>query len=585
MAAKSLEECNTILAEFLGEKTFRKLIKKHEGNRNSRQLLKDIFDIICEWFPPNFDQENGVFIGQGVGNFNLIEFASRIPELFSSQILLHTTAEYLKELERTEKYLQCLKVCRILTEILRNCSYEWFIGINTRELKILETSELEESKKAIIEFLSSLLKLINLMPFNAEQLESHGKLHLYHGILQLCHLVLEKISENSQTEILRNFKLSVLNKVACELMITCLQQIGDQTWILDSCKKIAVEILESLTVICGSRGVVDLLCGNDSVVDDPAEHGCLFPSGLLGNILENMKMFMATYKLSDYPVAIHVLVWSITNVKHPYLGEHISMMLPPLLILVDDYRIQNRLIGIRTLSHVIENINATELCWYGRADIIYNALHHRIRTNEPQVMQVLQPCLLKIIQVLEPSPKKAIANHKTNKCDENLQIILTAMEYESKILMRRAYSSNLALFVIHMGISIVKHFKHMLRVVFGYLGIGDGKTEAWRLAMLNILKCVIVNAWPRVPVHADDMLKCLMKLIIDVSMSSIAPVEVKNLMFEKIKECLVMLLCVCGDQVRDQLECMTSGLGLEQVEQLISSALDVYRTKSQTVLN
>ena len=47
-------------------------------------------------------------------------------------------------------------------------------------------------------------------------------------------------------------------------------------------------------------------------------------------------------------------------------------------------------------------------------------------------------------------------------------------------------------------------------------------------------------------------------------------------MFEKIKECLVMLLCVCGDLVRDQLECMTSGLGLEQAEQLISSALDIY---------
>ncbi len=584
MAAKSLKKCNTILREFLGEKTFRKLSEKHEDNCNTSRFLKDVFDIICERFPPNFDQKNEVFIEQGVRNFNLLEFASRIPEIFSSQIVLKSSAVYLKELESTEKYLQCLKICRILTEIIKKCSYEWFIGVNTEELKILETSKFEESKRTIIEFLNSLLKLTSLMPFSEDQLTSHGKLNLYPGILQFWHLVLEKISKNLHDEIHRNLKLSLLKSVACELVITCSQQIGNQNWILDSCQTIAVEILESVVVICGSHGVVDLLCGKSSrtLMNNP-ENDCLFPNGLLCKILENMKMLMANYMLPDCPVAIHVLVWSITNVKHPYLGKHISMILPPLLLLVDDYRVNNRVTGIETLSHVIENTNATELCWYGRADIIYDALHHRLHTNEPQVMQVLQSCLLKIIKVLETTPKKAIADPKVNKCDENFQIILTAMEYESKILMRQAYCSNLVSFVDHMGINIVRHFKRLLRIIFGYLEIGDGETEEWRIVMLDVLKCVIINAWPRLPVHADDMLKCLMKLVIDVSMSSIAPVEVKKSMFGKMKECLAMLLCVCGEPVRNQLECMTVGLGLDEAEKLITDALHLYKTNSQIV--
>ena len=588
MAAELLQECNPILLEFLGEKTLGEFDAKHKDNRNTGQFLKDVFDVICEGFPQYFEQDNEVFVEKGECKFNLVDLASQIPKIFSSRIVFHTSAEYLKELETAENYLQCLKICRILREIIKSSSFEWVGGVTTQELKDLEKLEFEESKKTIIEFLSSLLNLASLMPFDAEQLKSHGKLKLmlYPCILQLCHIVVQKISENLCVEFHKNFKSSVLRCVACEIVIACLQQIGNHSWILDNCKKIAMEILDSIVTICGSHSVVDLLCGNDytHLMNRP-ENDPLFPNGLLGRILENMKTLMAKYKLPDCPVAMHVLVWSVTNVKHPYLGKHISMILPPLLLLIDDYRVENRVTGIETLSHVIENTNTTELCWYGRADIIYDALHHRIHTNEPLIMRVLQPCLLKIIKVLEPSSKKAIAEFRTNKCDENFQIILTAMEYESKILMRRAYCSDLASFVNHMGVNIVRHFKRLLRVVFSYLEIGDGETEEWRMVMLDVLKCVIVNAWPRIPVHADGILKCLAKLIIDVTMSSIAPREVKEVMFEKIKECLVMLLCVCGEAVKNKLDCMTTGLGLDEAEKLISDALDVYKSNSQVVGN
>ena len=583
MAEELLQECNPILAEILGEKTLQNLIEKHKDNCNPSQFLKDVFDDICERFPQYFDQDNVVFVrGKSGSKFNLLELASQIPKMCSSRIVFRTSAEYLKELESTKNYVQCLKICRILNEIIKNCSFDWFNGITAQDLNVMETLEIKESKRTIVEFLSLLSKLASLMPFSEEQLNSHGKLNLYPRILLLCHLVVQKISANLCAEISKSFKLSIMKIVACELAITCFQQIGNHYWILDDCKKIAGEMLDSIIIICGSHDVVDLLCGRNSAhLENESENGHLFPNGLLGQILEHMKMFMAKYKLPDCPAAIHVLVSAVTNVKHPYLGKHISMVLPPILLLIDDYRVENRVSGIQTLSNIIENTNATELCWYGRADIIYDALCHRIHTNEPQVMRVLQPCLLNIIKVLEPTVKKVSPDLKMNRCDENFEIILTAMEYESKILMRRAYCSSLASFINHMGINIVRHFRRLLRIVFGYLEIGDGETEEWRIVMLDVLKCIIVNAWPRIPVHADDMLKCLIKLIIDVSMSSIAPMKVKKVMFEKIKKCLVLLLCVCGEVVRNQLECMTTGLGLNEAEKLISDALDAFKTNSQ----
>ena len=569
MATKSLE-CYTILAAFLDEKTLAKLCKKHENKYNTSQFLTDLFEIICERFPCNFDQETDVIIGEGVKMFNLIELASRIPDIFSSQNVFSTSSQYLKELENRENYSECLKICKIIGEIIKYCSFDWLIGVNTKELGIQERSEFEESKKNIVQFLSSLSKVIDLMPLKAEQLKDHGKLCIYPAVLQLCHIVVEKVSESLETDVHRSLKLSILKNVACQLLMTCIQQIGKQNWIIGSSEKVSQEFLDSLIVI---------FCSCD--IDGKNSEKHLFLSEFLGNILESMKLFMVNCKLPDCPVAIHVLVWCVRNVKHPYLGEYISMILPPLLLLVDDYRVENCVTGIQTLSHVIDNVNSTELCWYGRADIIYDALHHRIHTNEPQVMIVLQPCLLKIIKVLEPSPVRADADFKMNKIDENFQIILTVMEFENKILMRRAFCSNLATFVNHMGIRTVKHFKRLLRVIFGYLGIGDGETEGWRIVMLDVLKCVICNAWPRITHHVEDILKSLMKLIIDLVLSSLAPKDVKDLMLGKIKECFVLLLSISSESVKNQLECMTANLGLREAEELISSALDVYKTNSQ----
>lgn len=579
MAAKAPEECNKILAEFFDEYTLKKLHEKHQTTYNPSQFLKDIFDLICARLPANFDHESEVNIVTAEGMFSLVDFAMRLCEMFSSTVMLKTSAGYLKDLESAEEYDECLKICKILAKIFKSSSCEWIIGIdsNAQELKILETSDLEEPSRIITQFLILLLKLINLMSLDLAQLSDCPKLKLYPGILQLCYFVLKKLSENSTVEVFRNLLLSIRKKVLCEIVIICIQQVGDQCWALDGCKKIAMDVMKSLIVMCSCGDVLGLLCGKG--VKTLKEQDCyFFPNGVLHSILEKVKIFMSKNKLPDYPVAVHILVWSIRNVKHPYLSEHISMILPPLLTLVDDYRVGNRVTGIETLSHVIENMNATELCWYGRANIIYDALHHRIRSNQPKVMCVLQPCLLKIIKVIEPSPKRPIVSPKMNKCDENLQIILTSMEFETKIVMRRAYCSHLALFIDHMGITVVRHLKRLLRVVFGYLEIGDGDTEEWRLVMLDILKSILLNAWPKVSSHVNDILRCLMKVVIDISLSSLAHSLVKHSMFERIENCLVLLLSLCGESVCNQLECMTSGIGLNEAEELITGALNRYKS-------
>lgn len=565
----------------MDKKIFDCLAKKHRLTSNSSEFLKDLLETLCNAFPANYgakfeelEEEIPCLISS---------IALQIPLYLSCATLFDVFKNYFQELLKDGKDVQSVKLCKVVCEVVKSCPLTWFLQIGENAVKNIEISHMEKPKGNTASLLLFLLKSIDLMSLNSEEIRSHQRLRLFPRVLVLCRAILRKICVGPGVPdvILRNLELSVLRKVACDSVMASIQQIGKQHWVSEISRKVALDFLDFISSRCGCNGVADLLSGSDVEISNEAaefQERKIFPNGLLGNVLKCMKHFMTKDKLVDSPVAIHVLVWSVLKVKHPFLGAHVSMVMPPLLLLVDDYRVYNRVTGIRALGHVVDNTNAAELCWYGRAEVIYEALHHRIHNNEPEVLEALHPCLLKVLKVIEPSPKKPVAGRKMNKCDLNFQIILSSMEFESKIALRRAYCKHLVKFIDYMGITVLRHFKCLMRVVFRYLEIPDGTTEEWRLAMLDVLKSIITNAWPRVSAHANDILECLMKLIIDISIScSDVQLESKQAMFVKIEGCLLFLLLCCGELVRKQLEEMTTGLGHTEAENLICRTLDTYK--------
>lgn len=188
-------------------------------------------------------------------------------------------------------------------------------------------------------------------------------------------------------------------------------------------------------------------------------------------------------------------------------------------------------------------------------------------------MRSLNPCLLSILTVVEPSPKKPKFGRKTTKCDRLFQIILSSMEFESKIAMRKAYASHLQHFIEHMGITILRHFKRLLKVIVSYLEVSDYPDEEARLAVLDALKATMLQAWPRIPNHSSTILKSLLKLLVDATDSSpYLTVQAFEQLNQKTAECLVVLLRCCGKQVEDQLKEL-QGVGHKEVEECIEKVL------------
>lgn len=99
--------------------------------------------------------------------------------------------------------------------------------------------------------------------------------------------------------------------------------------------------------------------------------------------------------------------------------------------------------------------------------------------------------------------------------------MLTHMEPEHRLLLRRTYARNLPAFVgrwapgllacpspqlcllsvfafvLRLGILSVRHWKRLERVIVGYLEVYDGPEEEARLKILETLKLLMQHTWPR----------------------------------------------------------------------------------------
>lgn len=148
--------------------------------------------------------------------------------------------------------------------------------------------------------------------------------------------------------------------------------------------------------------------------------------------------------------------------------------------------------------------------------------------------QAVLLCLLDLFPVLEKALhwKGDVAQPRT-RCDETLQLILTHMEPEHRLLLRRTYARNLPAFVrrrvpgllgcwaavlstsslwchissslFRLGILSVRHLKRLERVIIGYLEVYDGPEEEARLQILETLKLLMQYTWPRYDSQADGL--------------------------------------------------------------------------------
>ncbi|KAJ6658641.1 hypothetical protein lerEdw1_019801 [Lerista edwardsae] len=256
------------------------------------------------------------------------------------------------------------------------------------------------------------------------------------------------------------------------------------------------------------------------------------------------------------PATKHVFSWSLLQVTRPWLGQHLERILPPSLLLSDDYRTENKMLGVQCLHHIVCNVPAADLCQFNRVQVVYHALSNHLYSKEAPLMQVVLPCLLDLLPIVEKAPQQPA--HKSRPAapwDEVLRLVLTHMEGEHQLALRRVYAKSLPAFVERLGIRVACHLKRLQQVIVGYLEVADGPEEEARLAILETLKQTIQHAWPRMSCRLAILLQALLRLMWDVTTDqSPTPEPVKAALLQGATDCLILLDRCSQGQVKALLQ-------------------------------
>ncbi|KAM5264342.1 TELO2-interacting protein 2 [Ctenodactylus gundi] len=306
----------------------------------------------------------------------------------------------------------------------------------------------------------------------------------------------------------------------------------EQPWTSPRSRDVAGEVLEFLLRLTESGSVAGFLRGENEE-----------EKGRFTVIMGLLKPDLHKESWKNNPAVKHVFSWTLQQVTRPWLGQHLERVLPPSLLISDDYQTENKILGVRCLHHIVLHVPAADLLQYNRAHVLYHAMFNHLYMPEYQLIQAVLPCLLDLFPVLEKALHwKGGTARPTTHCDEVLQLILTHMEPEHRILLRRTYARNLPAFVRRLGILTVRHLKRLERVIIGYLEVYDGPEEEARLQILETLKLVMQYTWPRISCRLVVLLKALLKLICDVARDpNLTPEPVKNVLLQEATDCLILL--------------------------------------------
>uniref|UniRef100_A0A6J0VBG7 TELO2-interacting protein 2 n=1 Tax=Pogona vitticeps TaxID=103695 RepID=A0A6J0VBG7_9SAUR len=325
---------------------------------------------------------------------------------------------------------------------------------------------------------------------------------------------------------------SVLQEVAGPMFVFAVTHIAARPWTKPNSQRMTHELLDDLLRASDCQSISEFLRGTKEGKD-----------GQFEEVMEYLKPDLNREMWQRNPATKHVFSTVLQQVTRPWLGQHLEKVLPPSLLLSDDYHVENKILGVQCLHHIIQNVPAATLCRINRVHVVNHALSNHLYSKEAQLMKVVLLCVLDLLPILEKAPPRQSHDPQpVTPSDEVLRLLLTHMEAEHQLSLRRVYAINLPTFVERLGIQIVCHLKKLQQVIVAYMEVSDGPEEAARLAILETLKCTIKYAWPRINCRLSILVRALLRMMWDVNTDrSSTPECVKASLLQRATECLLLL--------------------------------------------
>ncbi|XP_019855386.1 PREDICTED: TELO2-interacting protein 2-like isoform X1 [Amphimedon queenslandica] len=311
------------------------------------------------------------------------------------------------------------------------------------------------------------------------------------------------------------------------------------------------------------------------VVEDEEE--LLIGGGVMNELLRILRRRLVETEWKEHPNEKHTLMWCLRHLKHPHLSEYFNSFLPLLLLLIDDYEIYHKQLGLTGLCHLIANTDSAELVQYGKADLIYDSIKKLLYFNKVDIINALHPALQSLLVIMEgPQPMEISQPRKWRKTDEVFVILLQSMYTESKLSIRKAYIKHVCRYIECLGVFIIKYINKLLLIIFDYIEYPDYCGEETRKTSLTTLLTLMRYSWPRIPNHFEPILKSLIKLISDLCPDkSVIPDDSNTQdVLGLIIDCLKVLNCCCHENSSASYKMLLKDTEHAALRHCIAEALD-----------
>ncbi|XP_061174446.1 TELO2-interacting protein 2-like [Saccostrea echinata] len=386
------------------------------------------------------------------------------------------------------------------------------------------------------------------------------------SVLEFIKSLLSKMSLDEESEEMK----SVVSKALPYLLILVIEHQHPDLWTSSVSLVLSMEMLDKVKNVLAVNNNEELL--QYKISKDQL-------SSVLFFILKHLNDKLRRDSWMCYPSLKVVYQWCLFHTKFPNMSEFFPKFLPTALLFIDDHVLENKILGVTCLYHIMQNTSREELRWYGQADVIYEALKHQLYTREAKLIDPLHPALLYILSVVEKDPQYCTdpqgLQRVPTKYDEIFHTILTDAYGEQNLTLRIALTGHLTYFVEKLGLLTLRHTNLLFRVIEEYLEVYDGKRHSAKPQILRLLKSVIIATWPRMPRYVDFILKILVKLLVDVSDKDKYDFELIHNIEELSTQCLILIKHVNLEYVERQLQSITKLDVPEACKRTLSDALQL----------
>lgn len=351
------------------------------------------------------------------------------------------------------------------------------------------------------------------------------------------------------------FQKYIVKHTAPFVLILTSSRLGNYSWTNDNLKSLCHRVNKIIVWISEHESISSLLSGiNDT------KKKVLFEYGLLGKVLDELCFHFQRDQFDRNIPWKHALIWCVTKVKFPYLGQHISRIVPALLLLVDDYSVNNKVFGITTLTYLIENVNPSELNLYNHGKVIYDALFNQLYSNKDGVYEITLPCLLKILYVIDDKPEQ-LSGVLFTDWDTCFEKIIQNIEFSNHLKTRRTLLKHLPPFLDAMKLNIVKHVNNILKAMTFVMQFSDVEQERTRLLAVKVISKTITTSWPVIPRYQQMICKVVIKFLIDIKSAGHCTKELEKEITDHVIQVLILLRASCGNSFDEHLKAAATSSG------------------------